>query len=419
MLTNEKTSKYAWVVLSASCLFLLYDYILQIFPSVMTNELMHAFDINATKLGNLAAFFLYSYLIAQLFAGPLIDKFGARICATIAIGLCALGSLFFSLSHLLWHATLARGLMGVGAAFATVSYMKIAATWFPQRLFAFIAGLLTIPVMFGALFGAAPMAFLVNHIGWHQSLLYTAIIGFVITLFYGIVAKDKPKNKCLTAEKIDYAGLIKLIKNKKNWYLTIYSGLAFAPLLVFGGLWGNPFLVEAYHLNNTMAASFTSLVFIGLAIGGPLFGYISDKLQNRIKVIFWGTLLGLLCLCIIIYVPHLPLSLLALLIMMFGLGGSVFMLAFAMGKELNPIGFAASIIALINTGDAIFAAVSQPLVGKLLDLTWQNKIINGVHYFSTNNYKIALLLLPIYLMIAIIFLWPLRHETIPADHTSY
>jgi hypothetical protein len=74
------------------------------------------------------------------------------------------------------------------------------------------------------------------------------------------------------------------------------------------------------------------------------------------------------------------------------------------GKESNPIALAATVIALINSGDGIFGSFSEPLVGKVLDLGWNGKILNGIHYFSVDNYRVALSLLPIYLVLAIVLL---------------
>ena len=87
-----------------------------------------------------------------------------------------------------------------------------------------------------------------------------------------------------------------------------------------------------------------------------------------------------------------------------GFGTGAFMLGFAIGKEMNSIALSASVVALINTGDAILGAISEPLAGKVLDLLWHGKIVDGAHYFSVHDYHIALLMLPGYLLLAVVFL---------------
>ena len=52
---------FPWLVCSIGALFYGYEYFLRIVPSVMTHDLMKIFQIDATHLGNLAAFYYYAY----------------------------------------------------------------------------------------------------------------------------------------------------------------------------------------------------------------------------------------------------------------------------------------------------------------------------------------------------------------------
>ena len=110
----------------------------------------------------------------------------------------------------------------------------------------------------------------------------------------------------------------------------------------------------------------------------------------------------------IIYVNYLPLWLLGTLLFIFGFSTGAFMLGFALGRELNKITVAATIIALINTGDIIFSALTQPLIGKLLDANWHGKLLADVHYFSAIDYRHALSILPVYILLALILLFFIR-----------
>ena len=89
--TYSKSTSYAWLIAACNGLFLLYKYILQLFPSVMTQDLMQTFHLHGAGLGNLAATYFYSFLITQLFSGFLLDRFSPRILTTAAILFCALG----------------------------------------------------------------------------------------------------------------------------------------------------------------------------------------------------------------------------------------------------------------------------------------------------------------------------------------
>ncbi len=400
---------YPWLVIGLCALFAFYKYILYVSPSVMTTDLMHQFHVNGAGLGNLAATYFYAYLIAQLFAGPLLDRYSPRFLTTGAIAICGLAALAFASTETLLTAGFSRAFIGIGTAFATVSYMKMSVLWFRPNQVAFVDGFLGTAAMVGAMCGQIPLAFLVAHTGWRMSLIYCGIFGIVLAVVFLFFVKDKKTTETMlaTAPKhtmIKLSDITEILKNKKNWLLTLYSGLAFTPIAVLGGLWGNPFFEAAHHLTSTQAASLTTCIFLGFAVGGPVFGYFAGDIPQRIRISIIGTGLALLTLLLIIFAIHLPLWLFAFVLFVFGMGMGSYMSCFSLAKELNKIGFAGTIVALINTGDALFGSFTEPLIGKILDVFWQGKIVNGVHYFSTENYQAALLILPVYLVIALVCL---------------
>jgi len=406
---------YPILVISLCACFLFYKYVLQIYPSVITEQLMKEYQLTGAGLGNLAATFYYAYMITQLFVGVMLDKYSTRWLTSGAIFCCALGVFLFSQTDSLLAAQLSRGLMGVGVAFATVAYMKLAANWFPPRQYAFVSGLLATAAMAGAVFGQAPLSFFVNAYGWRETLLVVGLAGFALTLFFILTVRDTPNRFVdpLTNEKtkiykehISFAEILKVFKNKQNWLLTFYSGLAFSPIAIFGGLWGNPFLVQAYDLSKNQAASMVSLVFIGLGIGSPIIGMFSDRLGDRRNVMLVSTLIACAAISLVLYCHPMPTLLLGFLLFLFGFALGAFMLVFAIGKELNNIALTATVISMLNASDAVLDAITEPGIGKLLDLNWDGTIVNGVHYFSLQSYHFALGVLPLYLLIAsILLIW--------------
>lgn len=398
---------YPVIVISLAACFLFYKYVLQIFPSIITEQLMKQFNLTGVGLGNLAAMFYYTYMVMQLFVGVLLDKYSPRRFTAAAIFCAAIGLLLFSRAETIYMAGIARALMGAGVAFATVSYMKLVATWFPPKHYAFVGGLLATAAMAGAVFGQVPLAHFVDHFGWRACLLVLGFAGISLALVFYLVVQDAPKSapKRINAP-LAFKEILSVFKSKQNWLLTLYSGLAFSPIAVFGGLWGNPFLEQAYNLSKTQAASLVSLVFIGLGIGSPILGILSEKLGSRRKLMLVATLISTVAISIVLYWMALPIAVLSVLLFTFGFGLGAFMLIFAIGKETNPLTLTATVIAMINTSDALFDALTEPFIGKLLDLGWDGKIVNGVHQFPLVSYQQALTVLPLYLLIgSAMLLW--------------
>lgn len=385
-----------------------YKYALEVSPSVMTNTLMKAFHISGAALGNLAACYFYAYLLMQIPAGVLLDKFGPRKMTTLAIGICAIGNFVFSNSEEILIACAGRFLTGMGAAFAAVSCLKLIANWFPFKYFAFMTGLMMTCGMLGAVAGQAPLAAFIRSFDWRSSLEMIGIVGMLFAIVFWVIVRDRKPEK----EKIKVQGqrisflrnLRSVFSNAQSWWLSVYSGFAFAPVMVFGGLWGVAFLSEAFSLQETVAAQSVSLIFIGFAVGAPFFGWFSDWFGRRVIIMFWGTLGALISISIIIYLPFIANLFLGFFLFLFGFLISSFLLSFTMMREVNKPLIAATAVGVMNAFNALFGALSDPLTGKFLDMGWSGKIVDGARIFSLETYKIAFLTLPIYLIIAMVIL---------------
>lgn len=404
---NAARKYYPWIIFLLSSSFFFYKYLLQVSPSVMTQELMRAFDLSGMQLGNLAAFYFYTYLIMQLPAGLLIDRFSPKRLMTIAITVCALGGLIFAEAKYLGMAEFGRLLIGLGGAAAVIGTTKFISLWFPANKFALISGLMMTLGMLGAVCAQAPLSLLMNHFGWRGSSLVLAIIGFCIAVAFFIIARDKavtdePLNQHHNKPKVLH-GLADIMKNRHSWTISIYSGLAFAPISAFGGLWGVPYLMQVYHLDKTIIASLTSLIFIGFAIGSPIAGWLSDYIQRRKIIMGFGTFMSLIAICLVLY---LPMSEVLLGVMLFSMGffTGFFFVSFAHMREMNNPLLSATSIGFINMFNAMCGAFSEPLIGKLLDLGWGHLTKHGVRFFSLHDYHIALLTLPTCLFVSLIAL---------------
>ncbi len=403
----KKTLKnlYPWFIWFLSSSFIFYKYVLQVSPSIMTGDLMKAFSLSGESMGSLAAFYFYAYLVMQLPAGLLLDRFNPRYIFSMAILTCASGAWIFSQAATLGAAELGRFLIGVGGAFSAVGTMKFISLWFPPKKFALVSGLMMTMAMLGAVGGEAPLAYLSNNLGWRHAIEICAAIGLLLTMLFFLMIRDKPASASLT-QKITlsqlFHGLVALLKNKQSWLISAYSGLAFAPVSAFAGLWGIPFMMQKYSLHKEVAAGLVSIAFIGFAIGSPFGGWLSDRIQRRKPIMIIGTSVSLLSLATIIYYPGLSYLSLGILLLIFGLFSGFFFVSFAHIREINNPELSGSSIGFINMFDALFGALSEPLIGKLLDLGWHGTMFKGARIFSTNDYQSALIILPIAMTIALV-----------------
>ncbi|MGL5743386.1 MAG: MFS transporter [Legionella sp.] len=406
----------AVIIVSLSAAFLFYKYILQNFTSIMPQQLMDTFHLQGLGLGVLSGVYFWTYLIVPLFVGVVLDKYGTRWVTTGAIFCCALGIYMFAQAQELNTAIGGRSLTGVGVSFAAIAYFKLAAVWFSKKYYALLTSLLVAAGMIGAIFGQMPFAWLVNQVGWRESLVYIAWLGVLLGIFFLFIVKDQPSSpiepfesetKHASKNQHVWKDILLIVKSKQNWLLTGYSGLAFAPVVIFCGLWGNPFLQKAYHLDKLVAPSLISLVFVGLAISCPLFALFVNRIKNRCNFMFYSTMVSALSISLVIFAHPMPIWLLSGLLFIFGFSLGAFPIVFVIGKESNPLYLAGTATSLINASDAFLDAVTEPAIGKILDI-FSNTGVS--HDFSLFSYHIALAILPLYQIIGAFLLRWVKDE---------
>ena len=193
----EKTgikSFLPWMVWGLGCLFYFYECLLQVSPSVMSNELMRDFAVTSQTLGILSGIYFYSYAAMQLPGGVMMDYFGPHRLLTVATLVCAVSTIAFGLTNSFFMACVARLMIGFGSAFAAVGTMKLAANWFSPHRFALLTGLMVTIGMMGAIGGEAPLAMLIDAFGWRHSMIIMGCIGIVLTALIVLIARDTPKD---------------------------------------------------------------------------------------------------------------------------------------------------------------------------------------------------------------------------------
>jgi hypothetical protein len=118
-----------------------------------------------------------------------------------------------------------------------------------------------------------------------------------------------------------------------------------------------------------------------------------------------GTAIAIVTLTLVIYLPQANTTVLSLLLLLFGLGASCFFICFSMVREIHFLGLAATVLGFMNTFDSVCEALSEPFIGKALDLGWEGTLSNGARIFSLKDYHWSLSILVLYLCIALVLLF--------------
>lgn len=397
---------YAWIVWGLGAAFFFSEYFARVAPSVMVPDLMHAFHTGAAGLGALSGFFYYAYVGMQIPVGALVDRYGAHSLLMITTGLCGLGSFMFASASSLYFAEIGRFLMGFGAAFAFVGTLKLATVWFPPSRLGLLAGLTQALGMLGAAVGQAPMSWSVSQIGWRPTMLWVGAELVILALLIGFLVRDHPHAETATDNKVHsmnelWNGLKQVLRNRQTWINGAYAGLIYAPTAAFAELWGVDYYEHTFHFTPAQAAFAVGLIFIGFGVGGPVSGWISDKMGERKPLLYISALGSLVTMLLALYL-NIPYWLVCILLTLYGIMNTGLVTAYAVAGEINPRSVSGMSIAFANMTSVLIGALFLPIIGWILELQWDHTMVDGIPHYSPQAYKLAMLTLPGCLVLAFI-----------------
>ncbi len=406
----------SWFVWGLGALFYLMGFFHRVAPAVMTTELMREFQISAAALGNLSGYYFYSYVAMQIPTGILADTWGPRRLLSFGALVASAGTLLFAFAPNLVWASVGRSLIGGSVAVAFVGLLKLSNSWFPQRFYAMVSGVALFCGIIGAVSAGTPLRLLINIYGWRTVIGASSLVTFGICFSIWIFIRDYPHQKGYADHsasgpgrtrlngKSVIRGILKVLQYRNTILLFFIPGAIVGSVLTFSGLWGVPYLTTQYGLSASKAAAVTSSVLVAWALGGPLFGWFSDRWGHRKPLYIAGCALTLLGWGAALYIERLPLSLCIAALLIAGFSSGCMIISFAFAKESVPGSLAGTISGVINMGVMMGPMLLQPAVGWMLDRKWQGQLHAGVKIYGPQAYQAGFSMMLAWIALALILL---------------
>jgi nitrate/nitrite transporter NarK len=387
----------AWSVWGLGALLYLIGFYQRVAPAVMTDRLMADFALGAAALGNMSAFYFYSYVAMQIPTGIIADRWGPRRLLTLGAGVAALGTALFSFAPTLFWANAGRLLIGASVAVAFVSMLKLATRWFKPSQFALASGIALFFGVVGGVVAGVPLRMLVESYGWRPVMMVTAIVTAALCAAIWLFVRDDPGERgyashapAPAAHAAHHAsvwhGLMQVLSYRNTWILVIVPIGVAGSVLTFAGLWGVPYLKQVHGLDTKTAAAITSSLLIAWALGGPILGALSERIGRRKPIYVVTTVIALIGWGIIIFMP-LPIWALVGVLIVSGFACGNLIIGFAFAKESVPTRLMGTVSGVCNMGPLMGGMFLQPGVGWILDRNWLGNTVGGARVYDAAAYQ--------------------------------
>jgi sugar phosphate permease len=336
--------------------------------AVIAPELIRDLSLNTEDLGLISASFFYGFALTQIPISLLLDKIGPRWLMSVLSLVGILGALIFSMADCFSLGLIGRILLGIGMACNLMGTFKLLTEWFEPLIFATLSGIVLSIGTAGNMIATTPLVVLVEQIGWRHGFQLIAGINLILTLTFIVVVRNRPPRPSANASgaepslsmKEAFSNLGLLLKNGHYWVISMATFVRYGTFAAFQALWAGPFLIEVMGYSAMRAGNFILLMSVGMLIGSPLWGALSDRVfkTRRGLVVFCLLVMGVMLLMLAIISPKTDLFVLAPIFFAFGLASAGGMLMYPHIKDLMPQNMAGAAMTGINffnmMGPALF-----------------------------------------------------------------
>jgi MFS family permease len=291
----------AWLIFALCSLHLFISQLYRTTNAVLAPWLIKDLNLDTEDLGLLSAGFFYAFALTQIPISIFLDKVGAKrlMIALSFVGMA--GAIMFSLAQGLGMGLAGRLLLGVGMACNLMGPLKLLMEWFPPRTFATLSGLLYAVGTLGNVVAATPLVLLVEQFGWRLSFQSIIAVHLLLTLALFWVVQDQPAEKALNPPASAgglrpvslFGNLGILMRSKDYWIISAGTFVRYGTHAALQTLWAGPFLMEAMGFLPVQTGNILLMMNLGLILGGPLWGAVSDRLFETPKWVIAGGLLML------------------------------------------------------------------------------------------------------------------------------
>ena len=398
-----------WALAAAIYLFGFFQ---RVTPASLAGDLMRDFQLTGAGLGNLSAFYFYAYAAMQIPTGVLVDRLGPTRLLLIGSIAAGVGALMFALAQHVAVAAAGRALIGAAHGIAWVSMLKLVAHWFAPSKFGTMSGLSLAVGTLGAVLAGPPLRLAADAFGWRAVIAVSGSVALLLAVAVWRVMRDDPLDRryMTYAHEATHArvmraaresgehghfmhDLAQVLRYRNTWLIFWTNSGICGAFLAFTGLWGVPFFVQHHALSVKQASLITSAMLVMFAVGGPVFGALSDRFKRRKLPFLAGSALTAAGFGALAAFPSAPLALLVPLLVAAGFGAGGMALSFAFAKESVPPRLQGTVTGTVNTGVMVGALTLMPAIGVLLDARWQGALAEGVRLYPLDAYGRAWLLL--------------------------
>lgn len=357
--------------------------------AIAAPHMIEELGLTKTDIGLMGAAFSWTYAVAQLPAGYLIDKIGPRRIYIIAVGFWSIATSLMAFGHNMFHFITFRVLLGIGESPNSPNCSKITTQWFPRSERGQAAGIWDSGSKWGSAIAPPVLTFLALFFGWRAMFLTIGVAGLILVACFWAFYRSPENSKRLSEEEFAHIKAGRDDTSKEGptipWAKFFTYRQTWGMMLgFFSSIWiWNIFITFLpLFLQDTLGVSIAqtgwvaAIPYLASAIGGIYTGRVTlilarkhgNPLESKRVVLIIGCVVLAGLLVIVPLVHNLTGSLIVLCFALAFIAG-IQSQSWALTSDLVPDAQAAQFGGIMNFGGYFGGALAPVVTGMIVDRT--------------------------------------------------
>jgi ACS family D-galactonate transporter-like MFS transporter len=268
--------------------------------AVAAPVIQHDLHISAATLGFIFSAFGWLYMLMQLPAGIVLDRFGTRRTFGWSLTLWSSCTILFGFAGSALHLVVLRAALGITEAPCFPAGQKAVTAWFPKQERGMAVGLYISGEFLGLALLTPVLAWIVARHGWHMIFFIGGALGLLFAVVWFKLYSEPGENKWINEaelaylrdggavtdlaqtkpEKFRWTTVRQLLRNRQLWGIYI-AKFSLSSTLFFFFTWFPNYLVHEKHMDLIRAGLWAMLPFTAAMLGIILGGFWSDAMSRR------------------------------------------------------------------------------------------------------------------------------------------
>jgi ACS family glucarate transporter-like MFS transporter len=311
----HQRTKVRWLIIFFLFLITTINYADRASFSIAGQAASKELGLDPISMGYILSAFAWSYTVAQLPGGALLDRYGSKTIYLVALILWSSFTAFQGFAGFLTGFAAAaflfamRFMMGIAEAPSFPANARIVAAWFPTSERGTASAIFNSAQYFSLVAFAPLMGWLVHEFGWQSVFYVMGSLGFIAAIGFARLIHGPNNHPKINQAEYDYiqaGGAVvdleattaerapftwhnvrQVLANRM--FIGIYlAQYCIITLTYFFTTWFPIYLVQERGLSILQAGFAAALPALSGFVGGLLGGYISDAILKRTGSLTWA-----------------------------------------------------------------------------------------------------------------------------------